>query len=146
MEFTPPRAALTLWRVYSCAVSALALVLCVFLSLILPPPVSAALFSLVILSGAFLCFFYLPKLRENSRVILSSEAIMYTTGVFIRRKYLFPLPRMIYTEQFKTPVSSAMNLCNIRLRAARSRLTVFSLSSADAQKILDATGSGGELS
>lgn len=140
MTFWPPKNALTLFRAYTLALLAGALVLCAFLGLVLPEGMTAVLLALLIFLAVFLCFHYLPRLMESMVVRLSADALIYTRGVFVRRQYIMPKPRMIYVQQFDTPVSAALGLCNLRLRAAKGRLTILSLSAEAAAAIIQATG------
>lgn len=55
------------------------------------------------LSGAAWCW-YFPRLQKSYRLTLSPDAVTLTRGVLIRRQYLLPCPRLIYVEQFSTPL------------------------------------------
>lgn len=138
MKFKLTTEALILWRIYALIVMIWGLLLCGLLSVMLPLPVTAVLLILIILLFAFAFFYYLPHLHRSVKIVLTDEALMYTRGVFFNQKYIMPRPRMIYVQQFNTPISAAMRLRNIRLRAARSQLTVFSLSYDDADAIVRA--------
>lgn len=140
MEFRLPREALTLWRIYALVMMIWGVLICGILAMFLPLELTAVLLILLIVTSAFVLFYYLPCLHESVHIVLSDDAILYTRGVFFSQKYIMPLPRMIYVQQFNTPISAAMRLRNLRLRAARSQLTVFSLAHSDAQEILRATG------
>lgn len=140
MKFTPPRRALILWRIYASIVMILALILCAFLGMVMPLLATVILLIVLICFGAFLIFYYLPKLKDSMIVTLTPDAVAYTRGVFINRKYVMPRPRMIYTEHFNTPLSAAMGLANLRLRAARGKLTVFSLAAENAAVVIHETG------
>ena len=91
------------------------------------------------LSGAA-WFWYFPRLQKSYRLTLSEEAVTLTRGVLIRRQYLLPCPRLIYVEQFSTPLAGLLGLRGIRLRAARGRLTVPALSKEDAAAFLARLG------
>ena len=87
-------------------------------------------------AGLLLWFWYLPRLRKSYRVTLSSKAVTLSRGVLIRRQYLLPCPRLIYVEQFSTPLSALRGLRGLRLRAARGQLTVLALDKTDAEDFL----------
>ncbi|MGI6270222.1 MAG: PH domain-containing protein [Candidatus Howiella sp.] len=140
MTFRPPKNALTLFRTYAMVLLAGVFVLCAFLGLALPKGITATLFALLIFLAVFLWFYYLPRLMESMAVRLSGDALVYTRGVFIRRRYIMPKPRMIYVEQFYTPFSAALGLCSLRLRASKGRLTIPCLSEQEAAAIIRATG------
>lgn len=140
MAFRLPKEALTLWRIYMLIAMIWGLLVCGLLAMLLPPKIAVVSLVVLLFASAFLLFYYLPRLHDSVHIVLTEEAILYTRGVFFNRKYIMPLPRMIYVQQFNTPISAAMRLRNLRLRAARSQLTVFSLSDKDAEEILRATG------
>lgn len=87
-------------------------------------------------TGLVLWFWYLPRLQKSYRLTLSAEAVALSRGVFIRRQYLLPCPRLIYVEQFSTPLSALLGLRGLRLRAARGQLTVAAMDKADAEDFL----------
>lgn len=140
MTFRPPKNALVLFRTYALVLLIGVFILCAFLGLALPKGITAMLFALLAFAAVFLCFYYLPRLIKSMRVRLSTDALIYTRGVFVQRRYIMPRPRMIYVEQFDTPFSAALGLCNLRLRAAKGRLTIFCLSVEDAAAVIRATG------
>lgn len=140
MEFHLPREALTLWRIYALVLTIWGLLMCGILAMLLPFELTAVLLVLLIVLSVFILFYYLPRLQESVHIVINDDAILYTRGVFFSQKYIMPLPRMIYVQQFNTPISAAMRLKNLRLRAARSQLTMFSLAYSDAEEILRVTG------
>ena len=139
MKFYAPKKGLTLWRIYLGLILLWAIFSCIFLAFFLHPAAVTTFLIIAISISAFANFYYLPKLRESMSITISEEAIVYTSGVFINRRHILPRPRMIYTEQFYTPISLAMGLRNLRLHATRGMIYIFSLDASDAAQIIDAT-------
>ena len=139
MKFYAPKKALTLWRIYLGIILLWAIFSCVFLAFFIPPVAVISFLIIAISICAFANFYYLPKLQDSMSIKISEEAIVYSSGVFINRRHVLPRPRMIYTEQFYTPISSAMGLRNLRLHATRGMIYIFSLDVDDAAKIINAT-------
>lgn len=127
--------ALRLWRDWL----ALLYMLLMFLwgvLLALFPPAAWIAGGALLPAGLLLWFWYLPRLMKSYRVILNEEAVTLSRGVLIRRQYLLPCPRLIYVEQFSTPLSALRGLRGLRLRAARGQLTIMALDKADAEDFL----------
>ncbi|MCI8361230.1 MAG: hypothetical protein HFE86_07850 [Clostridiales bacterium] len=127
--------ALRLWRDWLALLYMLLMFLWGALLALFPPAawISGGVF---LPAGLLLWFWYLPRLRKSYRVTLSQKAVTLSRGVFVRRQYLLPCPRLIYVEQFSTPLSALRGLRGLRLRAARGQLTVLALDKADAEDFL----------
>lgn len=87
-------------------------------------------------AGVWAFFWYLPRLHKSYLLNISTEAVVLTRGVFVTRQYLMPCPRLIYAERFTTPLTAALGLCGLRLRASRGKLTIPPLSLADTADIM----------
>ncbi len=136
-QYTLPTATLFLWRVrLFVPVGALTLAAC-WLWVRLPVGWPIALFLALLWAAAlFLALWYLPRRRRNYKITLSEHALLLQQGVFLHTQYLLPAPRMIYAELHSTPLTRAMGLCGLSLRAARGVLHLSPLARAQATELL----------
>ncbi len=140
MEIKLSPAALLLWRILWVLESALFFTLLGLLAARFPSPLTFVLLGLCILLQGLGFFWYLPRLHASMILTLNAQAVVLIRGVFVRQKYILPLPRLIYAESFFSPLSALLGLRNLRLRAARGRLTVYGLRKEDIGRVLAATG------
>lgn len=87
----------------------------------------------------YLCLFF-----KNYSVLLGENAIIVKSGVIIKTKRILPLPRLIYAEQFTTPLSRLLGLSRVSLRAVKVNLVIAELERESVLKIINIIGDCGE--
>ncbi len=85
--------------------------------------------------AAFLGFYYIPRFYRSYNVAVNEDALVVSRGVFIRRRYVLPCPRLIYFERTETLFSRLFGLFFVRVHAARARLTILGLTRSEALKL-----------
>lgn len=91
--------------------------------------------SLSIVIAAFVAFYYIPRFYRSYSVTVNENALIVSRGVFIRRRYIMPCPRLIYFERTQTVASRIFGLYFVRVHAARARLTLPGLTRENALKL-----------
>ncbi len=88
-----------------------------------------------VIAAAFAAFYYIPRFYRSYTVEVNENALIVSRGVFIRRRYIMPCPRLIYFERTQTIISRIFGLYFVRVHAARARLTVPGLTREDALRL-----------
>lgn len=134
--FKPPKNTLILWQIrIFVMISALLLVFAwVWLF--------ADVFLIVAAVGAavwlFLAFFYLPKYLKSYSIVISGEAMIIKSGVFIKNERIMPNARLIYAEHYRTPLSRCFGLSGLILRATRAATFTMELELSNINEIVEA--------
>lgn len=122
--FLTPRV-LLLWRIRLLIIDLVVLALCFAVYIFFSLHDTAVLLAVItVLVSLWFWFWYLPRLHSSFQFSITNEAVVLTRGVFVAKQYLLPCPRLIYAERFTTPLTSAMGLCSLRLKASRVHLTL----------------------
>ena len=135
VTFTLTKKTLRLWQVRTAAVVAvLAVAILIFFGAARYSIIATAV---ILVLGAAVIFVYLPIYHKMWRLTVDHTAVEVECGVIIRVNHIMPYPRMIYTNCYATPLGRMMGLEGLVLKAARGRLFLPELDSAEIVKILD---------
>ncbi|MEG1887078.1 MAG: hypothetical protein RR177_03035 [Oscillospiraceae bacterium] len=115
IRYNLSRNTLTLWRVlFTVMLLGIAVALCALFAVsFLLTIILLIILMLIYLS---LILFYLPLYCKSSYVLLSSKGLYCAKGVFIRREYVVPNPRVVIIEKVKIPLYSYFGLCSVLIR------------------------------
>ncbi len=94
--------------------------------------------------GIIAVFWYLPCYFKGFSLTLDKNGIVVRGGVFIKVTRLMPFLRLIYIKSFRTPLSAALGLTGLSLKAARGILIVPELEAAEVAKLMKKIGEENE--
>ncbi len=98
-----------------------------------------AYFSVVIaLLGVIIAFLYIPKYFERYTIMVSRNALIIKSGIFLKHERIMPNPRLIYIERYFTPLSKAFGVCGLILHATKAATVTAEMKTADIEKIMEA--------
>lgn len=129
-----PKRTVLLWRLRVVMLTILFLGLCFYFSYALPFLVWAAL-GLGLLS-VVVNLFYLPAFFGSYEISTKKDAMIINYGVFIKISHVMPYSRLIYAQTFATPLARIFGLTAISLKAARSRVIIPEIKTAQALSIM----------
>ena len=109
-----PKIALIVWqlRIFSLAVIICGF-LCIAFSLYVPSVILLAL-------SAAISFIYLPCLMKSYVITVEKDYISVEKGVIIKTTLFMPRENLVYAESVSLPVSNALGLSAVVLKAART--------------------------
>ena len=93
--------------------------------------------AIVVTIGLLICFIFIPFYFKSYKITVDENSIIITKGIIIKTSYIMPYPRLIFAQSFTTPLSSAMKLKSIVLKAARGRILIPEMKHIDAEHLLD---------
>lgn len=96
----------------------------------------------VALLGLLLIFVYMPIYFKRCAITVTENAVMVMRGVFIKRTYIMPYPRLIYAQSLTTPLATAFGLCAVCLKAARGMVIIPEMAREDAEILLKSISGG----
>ena len=136
MTFNLPKRTRILWQLRIVATFTILCATVIFFSIynilfLLPGIIFATI-------GLFLCLVFIPLYFKNYKIMVEENAVTVTKGIIIKRSYIMPYPRLIFAQSFITPLSSAMKLKSVMLKAARGWIMIPEIESSDADFIIDA--------
>ena len=134
MNIAVSRQLVSLYRLWLCAVLSVDAFICGILS-VYSFYICVAIMAVSTLSAAFIAFFYIPRYYHSYLVEITETALIIRRGVFIKRKYILPCPRMIYFDRTQNIADRIFGLYSVRVHAARAKLTVPGLSRNEAIKL-----------
>lgn len=129
-----PKKTLWLWRIRAVIVALLMIAICFFLPL--PFDIMVILCCIIVFFFCGAYFWYLPKFISSCRVTVLKGSIIIKRGVIVENTHILPFSRLIHTLTVQTPLSKLFSLNMVLLKAARFRIFVPELSSADAQSLI----------
>lgn len=135
MTFALPQKTRILWQIR--IVFAFALV-CVAVALfsrftlwfLLPAAIIATL-------GLAFAIIYVPFYFKSYKITVDDNSISITKGVIIRTTNIMPYPRLVFAQSFTTPLSSAMKMKCVMLKAARGWILIPEIENINADYLLD---------
>lgn len=135
MTFKLPSKTRILWQIRIVAAFALLCAAVAFFSrhtvwFLLPAAVIAAL-------GLAFAFIYVPFYFNSYKISVDENSITITKGVVIRTTNIMPYPRLVFAQSFTTPISSAMKLKSVMLKAARGWILIPEIENVNADYLLD---------
>lgn len=82
------------------------------------------------------CLFQ-PFYFNSYKISVDENSITITKGVVIRTTNIMPYPRLVFAQSFTTPISSAMKLKSVMLKAARGWILIPEIENVNADYLLD---------
>lgn len=134
MHIEVSRRLISLLRMWLCLVLVLTAFLCGLLS-VFSLFICVAVMAFFVLAAVIIAFYYIPRYYRSYDIEITENALIVSRGVFIRRRYVMPCPRMIYFERTQTVISRFFGLFSVRVHAARARLTILGLSRSEALRL-----------
>lgn len=135
-EWKLPKKTLRVWQL---RLFLLAVILCAFLCL---------LFSLYLLSAivlilcAVISLVFFPLLFKSYKITLNDTYISVEKGIFIITTRIFPRENLVYAESVSLPLSNALGVSALVLKAARSFCVIPEIEKEKADQILKMTKDG----
>ena len=129
MNIAVSRQLVSLYRLWLCAVLSVDAFICGILS-VYSFYICVAIMAVSTLSAAFI-----PRYYHSYLVEITETALIIRRGVFIKRKYILPCPRMIYFDRTQNIADRIFGLYSVRVHAARAKLMVPGLSRNEAIKL-----------
>ncbi len=135
-EWKLPKKTLRVWQL---RLFLLAVILCAFLCL---------LFSLYLLSAivlilcAVISLVFFPLLFKSYKITLNDTYISVEKGIFIITTRIFPRENLVYAESVSLPLSNALGVSAVVLKAARSFCVIPEIEKEKADQILKMTKDG----
>ena len=139
-EYTLPKKTTFLWQIRIILLTFALAALCLYFSGIFSF-LSVAAFALII-AGVLIAFVYIPLFFNSYKIILSNDAVIVKYGVIIKNDHIMPYKRMIYAQSYQTPVARLLGVAAVRLKAARSYLSVAEIDKKSVQAIIDFLAEG----
>lgn len=134
MHIEVSRKLISTLRVWVCLALALIAFVCGIVS-IFSSVVAIAVMTLAVAASAFASFYYIPRLWQSYDIEVTENALIISRGVYIRRRYIMPCPRMIYFERTQTILDRFFGVFSVRIHAARARRTVIGLERNEAMRL-----------
>ncbi len=135
-----PRKTLTLWQIRAAVIWLLLSAVCGFYSITMH--IFVYLLSVLAVIFAVVIFWYIPKFFSGCKVKYLSGAVVIEMGVIIKTTHILPFSRLIYTQTLVTPVSKALGLRAVTLKAARSRVFIPEMLKGDLDELIEAISKG----
>ena len=134
MQYTPPIKALRLWQIRAALlwVALLLACFCLFWTSVLLFPIVTAV------TATFLTviFWYLPRFRKSCRISCKKNGIVIEQGVIFKKCQILTFNRMIFAQNFSTPLSRLFGLSFVILKSVHTAVLIPELSKAATKEIL----------
>ncbi len=133
--YRPPKKTKILWALRSLC---LMLLLCLISGWFLFLSVKIVLAVIASVSVVLILFntLYLPAYIDSYSVRVGKNAVIITSGVFIKKERIMPQKRLIYTERLTSPIAFLLSLSALTLRAARTMTLTIELDKNDIEQII----------
>ncbi len=135
MTFVLPKRTCALWQIRIVMVFALVCAAFAFFSrytiwFLLPAAVSASV-------GLVFAFAFIPFYFKSYKITIDDGSIIINKGVIFKVTNIMPFPRLVYAQSFATPISTAMKIKGIMLKAARAWIFIPEIDNTDADILLE---------
>lgn len=135
MTFKLPKKTQILWQIRFVLAFALLCAAVAFFSrytlwFLLPAAIIATL-------GLVFAFIFVPFYFNSYKISVDENSITITKGIIIRTTNIMPYPRLVFAQSFTTPISSAMKLKCVMLKAARGWILIPEIENINADYLLD---------
>ena len=135
MTFTLSKKTRALWQIRIVFAFALVFLAVLFFSrytiwFLLPAAIVATV-------GLITAFIYLPFYFKSYKIVVNKSFISISKGVVIQITNIMPYPRLVFAKSFTTPLSEAMKLKCIILKAARGWIFIPEIDCIHADYLLD---------
>lgn len=87
--------------------------------------------------GLVFAFVYIPFYFNSYKISVDGNSITITKGVIIKTTNIMPYPRLVFAQSFTTPLSSAMKLKLVLLKAARGWIVIPEIEEVNADYLLN---------
>lgn len=87
--------------------------------------------------GLCFAFVYVPFYFKSYKIAVDENSISITKGVIIKTIQIMPYPRLVFAQSFTTPLSAAMRMKCVMLKAARGWMLIPEIDNVDAEYLLD---------
>lgn len=87
--------------------------------------------------GLVFAFVYIPFYFNSYKISVDENSITITKGVIIKTTNIMPYPRLVFAQSFTTPLSSAMKLKLVLLKAARGWIVIPEIEEVNADYLLN---------
>lgn len=135
MTFNLPRKTRVLWQLRIILAFAVLCAVVAFFSrytlwFLLPTAIIATI-------GLIFAFIYVPFYFNSYKITVDDNSISITKGVVIRTTNIMPYPRLVFAQSFTTPLSSALKMKCVMLKAARGWILIPEIENEHAEYLLD---------
>lgn len=89
-----------------------------------------------IVVALFFALIYLPAIWRGVVIRVSSEALSYKVGLFMRREHILPLDRLLFMEKVTTPVSALFNMSALHIKALGGYIMLPPMENETAEEIM----------
>lgn len=135
-EWKLPKKTLRVWQL---RLFLLAVILCAFLCFLF----SLYLLSVIVLIlCAVISLVFFPLLFKSYKITLNDTYISVEKGIFIITTRIFPRENLVYAESVSLPLSNALGVSAVVLKAARSFCVIPEIEKEKADQILKMTKDG----
>ena len=98
--------------------------------------------AIILIVALIAIFWYIPCFFSRYRVVADSKSLTIESGVFLKRIYIMPYPRMIYIYTFSTPLAHKYGVSAAILKAARGNIVVPEMLNSDIKTLLKISAGG----
>lgn len=126
-------------RVWQTRIFMIGIIISAFLTILF----SLYIFSAVLLSFcAIISFIYFPLLYRSYKITVTDTYISVERGIFIRSQKIMPRALLVYAESMSLPLSNALGLSAVILKAARGYCIIPEIEKPKADELLLSTKEG----
>lgn len=136
LELKLPKKTLRVWQT---RIFMVAVILSAFLCILFDFYTFSAL---VLILCAVISFVYLPLLFKSYTIILTDSYISVERGVFITSNKIMPRALLVYAESVSLPLSNALGLSAVILKAAKGFCVIPEIEKQRADELLVSTKDG----
>lgn len=126
-------------RVWQTRIFMVAIILSAFLSILFSFYIFSAILLIVC---AMVSFIYFPLLYKSYTITISNTYISVEKGVFIKSEKIMPRALLVYAESMSLPLSNALGLSAVILKAARGFCVIPEIEKQTADELLLSTKEG----
>lgn len=135
-ELKLPKRTLRVWQI---RIFMVAIILSAFLSILFSFYIFSAILLIVC---ATVSFIYFPLLYKSYTITISNTYISVEKGVFIKSEKIMPRALLVYAESMSLPLSNALGLSAVILKAARGFCVIPEIEKQTADELLLSTKEG----
>lgn len=134
MTFILPKKTRVLWQLRI----AVAFLIALFIVLVIIPfNILRIIFvTVILLSGLFLIFIYVPIFVKTYKVVVDCESVCIYKGVIIKSVTILPRARMVFVKNLSTPLMAMLNLELVMFKASKGWVFVPEINKNTAQTLL----------
>lgn len=126
-------------RVWQTRIFMVAIILSAFLSILFSFYIFSAILLIVC---AMVSFIYFPLLYKSYTITISNTYISVEKGVFIKSEKIMPRALLVYAESMSLPLSNALGLSAVILKAAKGFCVIPEIEKQKADELILSTKEG----